>query len=294
MGQCRYCHKNVLMRDVHPQCEQKRTVAWREIQRLVHDAIINEIDPAIARSQAEHLARSSFIDETSCRGLIGRGWELVLDKCMADGHLDAYEMKRLTESANGLGLTPDMMRRLGIEDKLLKFKREDEARQAEQSRQQQFLIARNQTLEALQRGQFPRYPYQTPPLPFLFGLDQWLLWLFEGVTYMEERKTRRTVRNSQSVHYRGMSAGQSVSHTEENSEIVIIGVGMVALTSKFLYYTAGTTSSRVAYNKIVSVKPYTDAIEIMKDGVTAKRQVFSGLDGNFAYALVTAIAQQGR
>lgn len=294
MSHCRYCDKVVLLRDAHPGCEGKYQQGQRETRRLIRDAIITGKDLGISRSQAEHVSRASFVPPAECNVLIAQGWDDALDQALADGRLEPYKMQRLKAAADGLGIDPELLKLMGVEVKLLAFRQQEQARQIEQQREQALVRNCQQTIEALRRGEFPRYPYATPPLPFLFGQDQWLLWLFEGVNYRLEKKRHKSVRQSQGLSYHGAYAGVSESTTVEWSEMVDMGDGVVALTSKCFYYAGSSQSLKIPYNKIVTVRSHSDGIEVIKDGAAATRQVFQHLDGAFAHNLLSAIAGQGR
>ena len=294
MGHCRFCNKVVLLGDSHAHCERKHADGRRYVRRLTVDAILTGKDLALTRQHTEHLARSSFISLGDYAALMMEAWNEALDQCLADGKFEPHEQQRLRLAADALGLDPSWLKQWGVEEKLLGFKAQQEKKAAEAQRREAVVRTRQQTLGALRRGEFPRYPYRTPPLPFLFGTDQWLLWLFEGVTFHEEKTRRKTVRDSHGFSYHGAYAGHSESRSVEWSQVVRVETGVVALTSKCFYFAGPTRSVRILYPKIVTARRYKDALELVKDGVTARRQVFADLDGNFAHDLLEAIARQGR
>ena len=294
MGHCRFCDKTVLLLGAHPQCQKKYDEGRSGIKRLIFNALTNHIDLSIARQQASHLASSSFISVSECSELIAEGWDTLLDRYLQSGQLASTDVHQLQDAAKQLAIEPETLKRLGVQAKVEAFQQEQRNKQAEQQRVQAVARSREQTLSAIQRGEIPRYPYALPSLPFLLGQDQWLVWLFQGASYYEEKKRRSTVRNSQGFSYHGSYAGRSVSHTQEWSEMIAMGSGMIGLTPKYFYYAGGDVSLRIAYNKMITVRAYSDAVEIVKDGVAAKRQVFQDLDGNFAHSLIQAIASRNK
>lgn len=62
------------------------------------------------------------------------------------------------------------------------------------------------------------------------------------------------------------------------SELQHQATGVVALTSKHLYFGSSMTSFKIPLAKIVSLETFSDGIQIQKDGVRSRPQVFKGVD----------------
>ena len=87
------------------------------------------------------------------------------------------------------------------------------------------------------------------------------------------------------------SPRQFRSQTHEWDETVHVGTGLLALTSKHIYFHGGAKSFRIPYSKIVSFEQFRDGFGLMRDAQTAKPQWFRTGDGWFVYNLVTNLAR---
>lgn len=66
--------------------------------------------------------------------------------------------------------------------------------------------------------------------------------------------------------------------------------GVLAVTSRNLYFMAPGKSLRIPYTKIVSFTAYTDAVGIHRDGPAAKPEVFMVEDGTYLYDVIKGAA----
>ena len=73
----------------------------------------------------------------------------------------------------------------------------------------------------------------------------------------------------------------------DRTERVHVDTGLVAVTTKQIYFSGADTAFRIPYPKIVSFEPFSNGLGILKDGASAKPQVFVTHDGWFTYNLVT-------
>ena len=132
-------------------------------------------------------------------------------------------------------------------------------------------------------------------LPMNFQKSEQLVWVFDGVDYYEvkTRRQRRGTSHGVSVRVaRGLyySPRTFSSQTHEWDETVHLDTGLMAVTTKHIYFHGSSKRFRVRYDKIVSFEQYSDGIGIMRDAQTAKPQTFRNGDGWFAYNLVTNLA----
>jgi hypothetical protein len=84
--------------------------------------------------------------------------------------------------------------------------------------------------------------------------------------------------------------GSFRGHPVETTERVHVDTGILAVTTKHIYFHGSTKSFRVRFDKIVSFTPYSNGIGIQRDASTAKPQVFVTGDGWFTYNLLVNIA----
>lgn len=132
-------------------------------------------------------------------------------------------------------------------------------------------------------------------MPFKFLKTEHLIYVFPEVCYAEQRVRREIVGRSAGVSVRVMKGvsvrtGESRGTPVERDEIVDRGMGIMAVTNKHLYFN-GERSFRIRFDKIVSVQPMSDAVEVIRDRASALSEYFlvGERDANFAYELLQAI-----
>lgn len=289
MPECKYCGKSAgLFRNAHSECERKHDLAAGAVHRMIYDAILSGRPLVEVRQQAEHYACFNCLTLGEARAAIAEAWNEALDIYLADAVLSDDEMQRLLLAARQCEIDPQTLRNMGVDRKIAAVK----TQMAADQKQRALDSAKRQFIDALRRGQMQHYPYVTPALPFFFDSGQSLVWLFQNAIYEQEKTRRQTVRNSSGLSYHGAYVGEARYHTTENTAMERQDVGMIALTPKHLYFAGAQKSFRVPYVKIVTLKPYKDAIELVREGVTAKRQVLHNLDGNFACDVIRALGSQ--
>ncbi len=124
--------------------------------------------------------------------------------------------------------------------------------------------------------------------PFNLLKSEQLVWVIDGVTYLETltRRERQGASHWVSIRVvRGLyySPRQFRSRSIEWEETVHAGTGMLGLTTKHVYFAGRRKRFRVRYDKIVAF--------VIRDAQTAKPQSFVTGDGWFAYNLAANLAQ---
>lgn len=135
------------------------------------------------------------------------------------------------------------------------------------------------------------------PIHFNFQKSEDLIWAFSNVDYYKEISRRSyqgghqgfSVRVAKGLYYR---TGAFKGHPVEETSMEYQDTGIMALTTKHIYFGSYDKIFRVRYNKIVAFTPYEDGLGIMKDTQRAKPMVFKLDDGWFAYNLAINLAQQ--
>ena len=75
-----------------------------------------------------------------------------------------------------------------------------------------------------------------------------------------------------------------VDVSEDRLEMSVV---LVAIWSnKHLYFHGERKTFRTRLDRIVALDPYQDGIGVRKQGVTARPQIFVGIDGWFAFNLI--------
>jgi len=128
-------------------------------------------------------------------------------------------------------------------------------------------------------------------MPFNLMKSETLILAKYGVDFQEERT---------STHYEGGSQGFSVrvtkgvyyrfggfkGHKVQEHNMEYIDTGLFGLTNKHLYFHGERKTFRTRLDRIVALDPYQDGIGVRKQGVTARPQIFVGIDGWFAFNLI--------
>lgn len=146
-------------------------------------------------------------------------------------------------------------------------------------------------LKNMQKGVMPNF--SSYPLPILLGAKEKLIWQHQNISMYNEKIEREFVGRRSGFSVRVMKGvyyhiGGSKGHPVEHSSMVKEGLGTLFLTNKNIIFYSTTKSVRIPYSKIVAVVPYSDGIEIQKDG-NAKRQIFQGFDSWFLMNLLSIV-----
>lgn len=81
----------------------------------------------------------------------------------------------------------------------------------------------------------------------------------------------------------------------ENASINSIGLkerqlgGRLVFTDKNIYFVSSEKTMKIPYNKVLTYTPYKNALCLQKDGVSAKPQIFTGVDGWLIFNIVKNI-----
>lgn len=147
-------------------------------------------------------------------------------------------------------------------------------------------------LRKIQSGQIP--PQNQFTVPIMLASGEYIIWQYPDVTMYQERITREWVGRSSGWSYRVCKGvyyrtGGSKGHPVEHSSMENMGVGTLVLTNKNIIFYSPQKSSKVSYKKLIGVTPYSDGVELQKDGANAKRQVFQGFDSWFMMNLLSII-----
>ncbi len=131
-------------------------------------------------------------------------------------------------------------------------------------------------------------------LPIMLGAGEFVIWLYNNVTFLQEKVHKEwvgrshgtSVRIAKGVYYRtGGSRGVPVEYSTLDKQ----GIGYFILTNKNIIFYSQTKSTKIPYKKIIAVTPYSDGIEIQKDAATAKREIYQGFDSWFTVNFLSYI-----
>ena len=272
MGKCTFCGKPAgWLRSKHKECEQKNGSSTGDIADVCYRAIMEHGDVDETLSKVRNLEEIGFVNEQQLEAAVGRGIARAVESFLDDNYLSAEEEASLDAYLEVLPISAEALSALGLSEKIVKAS----------------------IIRSVSVGEVPDPKFTVDGnLPFLFQKSEKLIWIFQGVEYLEQRTRTEyqggsqgvSIRITKGVYYRtGKFKGRKV----EINELKSIGTGIVALTSKHIYFGGDQTSFKVPYRKIVALNTYSDGIQIQKDGVRSKPQIFKGLDGWFASNIIS-------
>ena len=277
MGDCIYCGKPAgFLRRSHRECREKHDLGWEAMVRLARDAVLGTEELEGIEDRLARMAEEHFIKGERVREALIAGWEEAVQHFLDDGDLAPGEEELLAAYVEYFGFSQEDLDKGGAYTKFVQ----------------------GAVLREVMEGKIPSRFNVTGTLPFNFQKSEELVWAFSDVAYYEERTRRHYVGGSQGVsiriakgvYYRiGGYRGRPV----EKEETVLVDKGILALTTKHLYFGGERKSFRVPYRKIVSFVPYSDGIGIHRDAASAKPQIFVTGDGWFTYNLVVNLAAEG-
>jgi hypothetical protein len=274
MGNCSYCHKPAgLLRKIHNECVDKYERGRHEIISFSKEAAIKDDEYNAVMIKLSSIAEQSFISEGMIRGLMIAGWEEVVEEFFEDGILSKDEEDKLVCFSKKFSLGQNDLDQNGYYSKIVK----------------------GAVLRDVLEGIIPSRLKLSGQLPFNFQKDEKLVWVFQPVDYYELRTKRQYVGSYQGVSVKIMRGvyyrtGGFKGHPVEKSELQHVDNGLLAVTDRHIYFSGNFKNFRVNFNKIISIKSYSDGIEIQKDTSTAKPQSFVTGDGWFTYNLIVNLA----
>jgi len=273
MGNCYLCGQPAgIFRSRHAECVTKHEQGTTKMATLVTSAILDGSPVETLKSQLVDTARESYIDEGEITAYLIKGWEAAVEHFLEDSALDANEEKNLVSFIDRLKLSRDALDQNGAFSRVVKAG----------------------VIRDLLEGKVPNRIKIDQPLPFNFQKSEQLIWVFSNVDYLEDRaKTKYegashgvSIRIMKGLYYRvGAFKGEAVSRTER----LHVDTGLLAVTTKHIYFSGPKKSLRVRHDNIVSFRPYSDGVAIVRDTATAKPQIFVTGDGWFIHNLLTNV-----
>ena len=152
-------------------------------------------------------------------------------------------------------------------------------------------IGQSSVLNDIKSGRTPRY---TINAPIILAKDESALWCYNHVTMYQEKIRREYVGRSSGYSFRLMKGvtyrtGGFKGHPVETSYMENMGIGSLYITNKNIIFKGQTRSLRVPYTKIIGINPYSDGMEVQRDGSNAKRLVFQGFDCSFVLNVINVL-----
>ena len=152
-------------------------------------------------------------------------------------------------------------------------------------------IAQATLLKTIQQGSVPTSQL---PVPIILSRNETALWIYYNVSFYQEKVEKEFVGRHGGFSFKVMKGvyyriGQSHGKPVEHSYMEKVGIGQLIITNQNIFFYSQEKSIKIPFKKIVGIVPYSDGIEVQKDGTSAKRIVFQGLDCWFIMNLLSQI-----
>ena len=222
--------------------------------------------------ELEHAIQS--IPASEQKAMLVNAWETAVDQALEDRLLSLKEENALSRYASRFNLGQQNLNANGA----------------------QTILVQAAILRDVTQGTIPDRQNFQGNIPFNLMKSEQLVWVIQGVDYLETATRRERRGSSQEVSIRvakGLyySPRQFQSRAVEWEETVKADTGLLGLTTKHVYFAGSRKKFQVRYDRIVSFEPYSDGLGIMRDAQTAKPQTFITGDGWFVYNLAVNLAQ---
>ena len=275
MAKCVYCGEGAgWFRSRHKECAAAHTLAVDDIATAVRNGLVNGLDAKAVRPEVEDHAAKGRVAADALSTAIGSGIAHAVQTFLEDHSLSADEERAVERYLAELPIEDGTVQSSGLAETIVKAS----------------------LLRSLQEGTVPEPRISLKSdLPFLFQKSEKLLFAFTNVEYLEQRTRTEyqgrsqgvSIRIAKGVYYRtGSFKGNPVQVTELQSQ----GRGIVAVTTKHLYFGSAMTSFKIPFAKVVSIQSFSDGIQIQKDGVRSRPQVFKGVDAWFVSNVISLLA----
>jgi hypothetical protein len=275
VSNCIFCGKPAgLFHNKHHECAEKHEVGRRQITNLILQLPSSPDSVGSVASRIKQVAEQSFISGSERNHLSVAAWSSAVDSSLHDGVPSEEVEKRLVDLKEGLAFSSGDLLQTDAWDRM----------------------AKSAVLRDLLNGVIPKRMRFDENLPLNFQKGEQVVWAFDQCDYLEEKTRRQYVGRSRGVSVRIMKGvychiGEFKGHPIDRTERVHVDTGLVAVTTKQIYFSGTTKAFRVPYTKIVSFEPFSNGVGIMRDAASAKPQILITHDGWFTYNLVTNLAR---
>ena len=275
MGTCVYCGKSAgMFRSHHSECAEKRERGKGQIIELVASPHSPPAPLEGLIDQITTIVKAAGISAAEQKRLLSTGWKKAVTAALHDGVLSEEQEERLKDLFTHFALSREELDDDGTFTRVVKAA----------------------LLRDLLNDVIPHRFSVEGALPFNLQKTEEIIWAFKHCDYLEDRTHHQhvgashgvSVRIAKGVYYRTSSFK---GHVIDRTERLHVDRGMLALTTKHLYFGGANKSFRIPYGKIVSFRPFADGIGIVRDASNAKPQIFVTHDGWFTYNLASNLAR---
>lgn len=163
------------------------------------------------------------------------------------------------------------------------------------ARYQNSQISRLWQLTILKKLQNGVIPTSNMPAPIMLGRGESIIWTYDGVSMYQEKTVKEYGGRRSGWSFRVMKGvtyhiGSTKINPIEHTYMDLKGTGTLYVTNKHLIFQSPTSAQKVPYTKMIGVMPYSDGIEVHRDGANAKRLTLQGFDSWFLMNVISQIA----
>lgn len=272
MGDCRFCGKPAgFLRHEHKECRRAHDDAAEKITGFFAKALHDPVAVDRFHKLIDQDAAQNFIGEAERGRLIRQGFGAAIRAALSEGALAPADDKRLDELQDAFGLTLADLGNNGM------------------------ALAKARILRAINAGE--KSPIKLKgdgPLAPRLGNGELALWMFNNVNYFMMRSRTRyvggssgvSIRVMRGVYYRtGSFHGEPIKTDYMSNE----DTGSLTIAEHNIYFVGTHRALKIPLKKIASAQLYSDGIEILQNGVTAKPAIFKLDDPPFAANLLSQL-----
>ena len=276
MSKCPYCGQDAgWLHKVHKECQEKHDAGLQQIKEHFQSAADGTLPLDVAHLKVEQIAADSVINQSTLQHLAIGAFESAINHALADDLLSEKEEKQLGEfiSHFDFGISIDELSKNPVYMRMVKAA----------------------VLRDITEGKIPERLSVDSALPFNFQKSERLIWLFQHVEYLQPR-THTTyqgrtngvsVRIAKGLYFRtSQFSGNPIATTQ----LTRLDCGLLAVTTKHIYFAGAMKSLRIRYDKIISFVPFSDGVGVQRENVS-KADVFVTNDGWFTHNLLVNLAQ---
>jgi hypothetical protein len=278
MGQCIYCGLSAgMLRQEHAACASQHTIALKKIPHFFVEYLKSSMSAQRFHEMVADIAATHFVREDELRGLARLGIHGMSATACIDGVLTEADEVRITELCNMFGITMKDLSGSGLA----------------------YMLAKLKIVRELEVGKLPTGGRIEGPMPINLQHGDNLIWVFNDVTYLTLKKKIEFMGGSSGVSLRVVNGvyvrtGGYKGRGVQTEQVTSDGVGDLVLTNRNIYFKSTTLAFRIPIAKILSVDPFEDGIQIIRDRANARPEVFMLDDPQFAANVLSSLNRLDR
>lgn len=271
MGECKFCHKDAgLLKKEREECRSKYVEACGIVRKTIEQCFATKTDFYTKANEVNTAMNYGMIAGEDKDKLYVSCLDSAVASYLSDNIIDDSEYKMIIRFVQFSGMPQTAINANNSLEK----------------------VVQSQVLCEILNGKVPAPRFSIAGgLPFMQERDESPVWVFRNITLHEQKTIRRTVGRTRGfnicvakgIYYRtGGFNGTPV----ETTSMQKVGVGMVCLTTKNIYFSSPEKAIKIPYDKIISVNTYPNGIDLQKDGARERSVFLEGVDSWFCYNVI--------